>query len=68
VHLGKVLKAQRRVRDLSVQELAETTGIRVNTIYSVLAGRNAGPNFFLVAEIALAIGLSLDELYDKTLR
>jgi hypothetical protein len=60
--LVAVLEAARDTRDLSVHDLSITSGVHYETVRAVLAGKSAGPSFFIVADLARALDLPLDQL------
>lgn len=62
VRLGRELAAARKRRRLSGGDLARSSGVSLDAIRSVEAGRVASPGFGLVAALSEALELSLDEL------
>ncbi|WP_083449842.1 helix-turn-helix domain-containing protein [Luteipulveratus mongoliensis] len=48
----------------SVQELSSQCGLAVDTLRAIERGSIASPGFFAVAEVATALGVSLDSLMD----
>jgi len=60
--LVEALEAARGQRQLSVNDLAVASGVHYETVRAVLGGRSAGPSFFIVADLARALELSLDQL------
>lgn len=60
--LAAALESQRGRRQLTVNDLAVASGVHYETVRAVLAGKSAGPSFFIVADLAGALGLSLNEL------
>lgn len=44
--------------------VARSANISVDTVRSIESGRTATPEFFTIAAIAVALELSLDELYN----
>ncbi len=65
--LGRELAGAREARGLELKELEEETGVHYDALRGLLAGRSAGPSFFAVAAVASACGLSLDDLYRRSL-
>lgn len=66
--LVAVLDAARGKRRLSVQELSSASGVHYETVRSVLGGKSAGPSFFIVADLARALELQLEQLDKRTKR
>jgi transcriptional regulator with XRE-family HTH domain len=60
--VGSVLAHGRRQRGLSSQDLSVSCGVSVDTIRSIETGRVASPGLFVVARMAFALGLSMDEV------
>ena len=60
--LREALETERRARRLSINDLAVDSAVHYETVRAVLGGKSAGPSFFIVADLARALGLSLDEL------
>jgi transcriptional regulator with XRE-family HTH domain len=60
--LREALETGREARRLSINDLAVDSGVHYETVRAVLGGKSAGPCFFIVADLARALGLSLDEL------
>ncbi len=63
--LGILLTSSKRKNRLSVQQLSDRAAIGYETVRSLLAGKSAGPSFFLVADLAEALGEPLGELAEK---
>lgn len=66
--LVTALSAARDKRRLSVQELSTASGVHYETVRSVLGGKSAGPSFFIVADLARALQVPLDQLDKRTKR
>lgn len=60
--LGDSLRRRREEKGLSIQDLSDESGVRYETVRSLLIGKSAGPSFFLVADLAAALEAPLDEL------
>lgn len=60
--VGAVLAQRRNLRGLSGQDLSNGCGVSVDAIRSIELGRVASPGLYVVARIALALNLSLDEV------
>ena len=48
--------------DLSVDDLSKESNVHYETVRALLAGKSVGPSFFLVADLAKALEVQLDEL------
>lgn len=66
--LAAVLSAARAKRRWSVQELSIESGVHYETVRSVLVGKSAGPSFFIVADLARALQVPLEQLGRRTKR
>ena len=64
--LGNCLSARQDELDISIQDLSTRSSVRYETVRMLLTGRRVSPSFFLVADLAKALGLKLDELARKT--
>ncbi|MDE0653221.1 MAG: helix-turn-helix transcriptional regulator [bacterium] len=64
--LADSLSRRRDSTALTLEGLANESNIRYTTVCSLLAGKSAGPSFFLIADLAEALGASLDELAEET--
>ena len=62
------LGAARDKRRLSIQELSAASGVHYETVRSVLGGKSAGPSFFIVADLARALQVPLEQLDKRTQR
>ena len=60
--LADFLARKRREARLSVQDLSTNSNVRYETIRALLAGKSVGPSFFLVADLAAALDVELDEI------
>ena len=58
--LGMLLRAARGSR--SMTEVAAASGVPVETLRKIETGRIATPAFFTVAALAVALGLSLEDI------
>ena len=56
------LKDEMEFQDIKPKELAERTGISVNTLRNYINGHNALPNIYSAVKIAHALGISVEEL------
>jgi transcriptional regulator with XRE-family HTH domain len=63
--LGALLRSARGTR--SMAEVAELSGVPVETLRKIETGRIPTPAFFTVASLAFALGLTLDQVADGTL-
>ena len=52
----------------SVHDLSAASGVHYETVRAVLAGKSAGPSFFIVADLARALDLSLEQLDQRSRR
>ena len=50
---------------MSVQDLSTRSTVPYETVRSLLKGKSVGPSFFLVADLAKALGKRLDDLADE---
>ena len=64
--LADSLSRRRASADLTIDKLATDSKIGYPTVCALLTGKSAGPNFFLIADLAKALGASLDELAEET--
>lgn len=62
------LETARGQRQLSVNDLAVASGVHYETVRAVLGGKSAGPSFFIVADLARVLELSLDQLASQASR
>lgn len=62
--LGAELAQARRRAGYSAEAVARAANISVDTVRSIESGRTATPEFFTVVAMAVALGLSLDGLYE----
>ncbi len=60
IRLGRELRAARGARPMT--EMAARAGISVETLRKIETGRIPTPSFATVAALAVAVGVSLDEL------
>jgi len=60
--LGALLKRARTDGRMQIAPLAVSAGVSVDTIRSIESGRVAAPSFFVVAELAGALDVGLDDL------
>lgn len=56
------LISARDERGWSVHDLSTESGVHYETVRAVLDGRSVGPSFFNVADLARALGVSLEHL------
>ncbi|MDE0613417.1 MAG: helix-turn-helix transcriptional regulator [bacterium] len=66
--LSRELARQKRKKDLSVQDISDKSGIPYQTVRALLDGKSAGPSFFLIVDLADALGLSVAALARATKR
>ena len=64
--LGNSLSARQAELDISIQDLSTRSNVRYETVRLLLAGKRVSPSFFLVADLAEALGMKLEELARKT--
>ena len=64
--LTAALRARKERQQLTVEEIAQRSGVGYETVRSTLAGRNVGTSFFIVADLAKALDVSLDALADAS--
>lgn len=65
---GNRLERVRKLRKLSVRELADLSGVPAETIYRVEKGTHHEPRVSVAAKLAVALGISIDVLagiYDR---
>lgn len=60
--LADFLVRKKKEAKLSVQDLSTNSNVRYETIRALLAGKSVGPSFFLVADLAAALDVKLDEI------
>jgi transcriptional regulator with XRE-family HTH domain len=60
VRLGMLLREARGTR--SMAEIAAVSGVPAETLRKIETGRIATPAFFTVAALAVALGLSLEDI------
>ena len=63
--LGDSLTRKKVERKMSVQDLSTRSTVPYETVRSLLKGKSVGPSFFLVADLAKALGKRLDDLADE---
>ena len=61
---GRGIVRMRDKRRLSVQELADRSGISYQTIWRIERGQHKDPSLFTAARLARALSCSLDYLMD----
>lgn len=64
--LAAFLSGARDQRQLSVQDLSTASGVHYETVRSLLAAKSAGPSFFIVADLARALEVPLEQLDSRT--
>jgi hypothetical protein len=64
--LAVALAGAKDQQRLSVQDLSTASGVHYETVRSLLAGKSAGPSFFIVADLARALEVPLDRLDART--
>jgi len=64
--LATVLGQTKTDGNLSVQEIADRSGLGYETVRALLLAKSAGPSFFLVVDLARAMKLSLNKLAEST--
>lgn len=65
--IGEALRITRVSKHVSMQVLSELSGVSKSTISSIETGRNKNPTTRTLQELAVALGVSLQFLYDKAL-
>jgi hypothetical protein len=60
--LATVLQKQQQATGKSIQDVTDESGVRYETVRSLMHGKSAGPSFFLVADVARALSLPLATL------
>lgn len=60
--IGAKLKEQKELKKMSTNEIAEKSGIPASTISRILSGKTESASFDNICKIAIALGLSIDEL------
>jgi hypothetical protein len=63
--LAAALKRGKDEHARTVQQISDQSRVPYETVRAVLGAKNAGPSFFIVADVAKAIGLDLDELAEE---
>lgn len=63
--LGAVIKDARDERGLSQKALEDLSGVGQRTISGIETGEVRNPGWEIVARLARALGLSVDELYGE---
>lgn len=61
--LNDKIRAIRIKNGMSQSELARRSGHAVSTIHGIENGNNQNPSFKMIGDIAMVLGISLDELY-----
>jgi transcriptional regulator with XRE-family HTH domain len=61
-HLASTLKAARRDRALSQQDLAQRANVAIGTVRALEAGRTVEPGFFTVLALAQALNMDIPSL------
>ncbi len=64
--LVAALEGARDKRRLSVHDLSTASGVHYETVRAVLGGKSAGPSFFIVADLARALQVPLEQLDKRT--
>lgn len=62
------LDTARGKQRLSVHDLSTASGVHYETVRAVLGGKSAGPSFFIVADLARALLVPLEQLDKRTKR
>ena len=60
--LARIVKAERNKKGLSQQELADRSKVAYATLRRIESAETLDAGFFTVADIALALGLKLEDL------
>lgn len=60
------LKNEMKFQDIRQKELADKTGISVNTIRNYINGHNALPNIYSAVKIAKALKTTVEQLVEGT--
>ena len=61
--LGKLIKKLRKKMGLSQDDFARKADVPYTTLTKIETGVIKSPSFFTIAKIAVALDVSLDELY-----
>lgn len=61
--LGKIIKKLRKKMELSQDAFARKADVPYTTLTKIETGVIKSPSFFTIAKIAIALGVSMDELY-----
>jgi transcriptional regulator with XRE-family HTH domain len=64
--LASVLGERKTAGKLSVQEIADESGLGYETVRALLSAKSAGPSFFLVVDLARALKVSLKHLAESS--
>ena len=60
--LGKTLKVQRVLKDMSVQEVITKAGISANTYDNIESGRTKSPSLLTLKKIANVLDMEVNDL------
>ena len=60
---GELIRNERNIRNLSLQQLSERTGITPNLIHRIESGENKNISFCHVCALAEALTLNLKEVF-----
>jgi transcriptional regulator with XRE-family HTH domain len=60
--VGRHLRSARQQRGLTQHELAQRSGLRLDTLRSIEQGRTPNPGVYTVLDLAEALEMTVDEL------
>ena len=66
--MARIVKAERNRKGLSQQELADRSKVAYATLRRIESAETLDPGFFTVADLALALGLRLEDLASRPTR
>lgn len=64
IKVYRLLTQRRIAMDMTIEDLAEKSGVPKNTVAKILAGITTDPRISSLRSIAHALGLTLDDLYE----
>lgn len=68
MQLGTKVRAERKKREWSLAELSRRSGLAANHIGHIETGRIENPRADVLQKLAVALGLSVDEILGKARR
>lgn len=54
-------------KGITIKELANLSGLRSTTIYSIISGKSCNPGFITIQKICLGLNVSISKFFDDTL-